>query len=125
MSRRWIARPCLRRSITTSWRSPSLPCSPHVRRRGAKRNTRRPRARVCRNPPPARCSKRNPAYADVLEHHPVAHQAVERMPEGGGPVLLEKEMAHPCTSVTTDERGGKLEALRGRARLDRTAARHQ
>src|SRR5690348_9456256 len=44
-------------------------------------------------------SKDDPPPQDLPEHHPVADQAVERMPERGRAVLLVDEVAEPGESV--------------------------
>ncbi len=36
----------------------------------------------------------------ILEHHPVAHKAVQRVLEGGGAVLFEDEVADPGETIT-------------------------
>src|SRR5580698_5956342 len=40
-------------------------------------------------------TRKRSAEQDVLVHHPVAKKTVERMIEGGRPVLLEEKMADP------------------------------
>src|SRR5690606_24262128 len=42
---------------------------------------------------------------DVLEHHPVAGERIERMLERGRPVLLEEEVPHPCEGIAARQRG--------------------
>src|SRR5437879_7661944 len=44
-------------------------------------------------------SKRDTPSQHVLEHHPVAHETVKRITEGGGPVFLERVVSDPCASV--------------------------
>src|SRR5690606_12387456 len=41
----------------------------------------------------------------VPEHHPVAGEGIERVAEGGGPVLLEEEVADPGAGIAAAERG--------------------
>src|SRR6185312_14148213 len=44
---------------------------------------------------------------DVDEHHPVTGQAVERVPEGRGTVLLEDVVPDPCAAVAAQRRTGQ------------------
>src|ERR1044072_293944 len=46
-----------------------------------------------------------PAQVQFPPHAEVAGEAVERVPESRGPVVLEKEMPHPCEAVATGQRG--------------------
>src|SRR5882757_4917698 len=49
---------------------------------------------------------------NVPEHDPIANEAVERMGERRGPVLLEEEMADPCEAVARDRREQKPSRVR-------------
>ena len=48
-------------------------------------------------------SKRHLPRPDVLVHHPVAHEAVERPLEAGGLVLLKAEVPHPGKAVAAEQ----------------------
>src|SRR5688572_10415412 len=53
--------------------------------------------------PCSRSSKSNPPHQDVLEHHPVAEEGIERVLEGGGAIFFEKEMSHPGKSIAAEQ----------------------
>src|ERR1700733_5084001 len=107
------------RWITRSSTSRSLRCWPRVRLRAMHPGTRAPRRLQCRGRQREVKSrakahlKRNPADADVLEHHPVAHEAIDRMAKRGGPVFLEKEVANPREAVAADHGRGQPQPVIG------------
>src|SRR5580698_3006593 len=100
---RWITK-----SSTSRW----LRCWPRARLPAMNPGAREPRRLRCRvrrlearpGPRPGAKAhlKRNPADTDVLEHDPVAHQAIDRMAKRGRPIFLEKEMADPRKAVAAD-----------------------
>src|SRR6185437_9482365 len=49
----------------------------------------------------------DPARQHLPEHHPVADEAVERMAEGGGAILLDRQMRDPRKAVTRDQAAQK------------------
>src|SRR5690606_11704966 len=48
-------------------------------------------------------SERDPAGEDVLEHHTVAGEGIERVAEGGRAALFEEEVADPGEGVATGQ----------------------
>src|SRR5437016_3714706 len=54
-------------------------------------------------------SERNLSGDDLPIHQPVAHEAVERVAEGGRRVVFEEEVADPGETVAADDRGHEPE----------------
>src|SRR5689334_11717958 len=48
-------------------------------------------------------SKRPPPRQDFPEHFAVAHEAVDRLLEGGGPVLFKNEMREPGKAIAAQQ----------------------
>src|SRR3546814_19464248 len=74
-----------------------------------------PRARLAKANNRGSASEANATGEDVLEHHPVPRERVERMLERRRPVLLEEEVPHPGEAVAAHQHAKQPPGLPGLA----------
>src|SRR3546814_812372 len=75
-----------------------------------------PRARLAKANNRGSASEANATGEDVLEHHPVPRERVERMLERRRPVLLEEEVPHPGEAVAAHQRAKQPPGIAGHDR---------
>src|SRR3546814_1109165 len=75
-----------------------------------------PLARIAKENNRGSASEANATGEDVLEHHPVPRERVERMLERRRPVLLEEEVPHPGEAVAAHQRAKQPPGIAGHDR---------